>query len=50
MISMKPYKIKESNNEKCNNVFGWDFCRNFCENPNVKMGKPGGGGHSVVKS
>jgi prepilin-type N-terminal cleavage/methylation domain-containing protein len=25
-------------------VFGRDFCRIFCENPNVKMGKTGGGG------
>jgi hypothetical protein len=52
MIS-KNLANKEYDNEKlCRKSF--DFSKNYAEKfggmPNVKMGKPGGGGQSVVES
>jgi hypothetical protein len=43
IISKKPYK-KESDNGKCNEMFRCVFGEFFGKNPNVKMGKTGGGG------
>jgi hypothetical protein len=47
IILAKPFKIKENNDGKFNQMCCRDFGNILCEKPNVKMDKlhkPGGGG------